>query len=68
MKWVTCFMTMLVKAFCFTFQVNLCSQYFCDFQKKGPRPKWTIYKHDLDRNIKNLTDCIVMDYPKITGF
>ena len=24
--------------------------YFCDFQKKGPRPKWTIYKHESHKN------------------
>ena len=25
-----------------------CKEYvhFCDFQKKGPRPKWTIYKNE----------------------
>ena len=35
-----------------TSQITLCSYYFCMFQKKGPRPKWTIYKHVSDKNKK----------------
>ena len=36
-----------------TFQVTLCSHYFCRFCKKGPRPKWTIY--ESNKNIKYLS-------------
>ena len=39
-----------------TFLVNLCSLYFCDFRKKGLRPKWTIYKNQSDNNRKCLSD------------
>ena len=35
-----------------TFQVTLCSHYFCNFRKKGPRPKLTIYKHVSDNSKK----------------
>ena len=41
------------------FSVNLCSHYFYDFQKKGPRPKWTTYKHESDNNKK---------YPTVGNF
>ena len=27
---------------------------FCDFRKKGPRQKWTIYKHVSDKSKKCL--------------
>ena len=39
----------------FYFSVNLCFHYFCDFQKKDPRPKWTIYKHESGKNKKCLS-------------
>ena len=29
--------------------------YFCEFQKKGPRSKWTVYKHKSDKNKKCLS-------------
>ena len=29
--------------------------FFCDFRKKGPRPKWTIYKHVSDNSKKCLS-------------
>ena len=38
-----------------TFQVTLCSYYFCNFRKKVPRPKWTIYKHVSDNSKKGLS-------------
>ena len=38
-----------------TVKVTLCSYCFCNFQKKGPRSKWTIYKHVLDNSKKCLT-------------
>ena len=41
--------------FYFTFQVNLCSHQFCDFQNKGPRPKWTIYNYVSDNPRKCLS-------------
>ena len=41
--------------FCFTFQVNLFSHYFSSFRKKGLRPKYTIYKHESDKNTKCLS-------------
>ena len=31
------------------------SQYFCNLRKKGPRLKWTIYKHISDNSKKYLT-------------
>ena len=34
---------------------TLCSHYFCNFRKKGPRPKWTIYKHLSDNSKKCLS-------------
>ena len=34
---------------------TLCSNYFCNFWKKGPRPKWTIYKHISDNSKKCLS-------------
>ena len=34
----------------YTFPIILCSHYFRDIQKKGRRPKWTIYKHVSDKN------------------
>ena len=37
------------------FSVALCSYYFCNFRKKGPRPKWTIYKHVSDNSKKCLS-------------
>ena len=35
-----------------TFQVTLCPHYFCNFQKNGPRPKWTTFQTIL-RNVCN---------------
>ena len=32
---------------------TLCSHYFCNFQKRGPRLKWTIHKHVSDNSKKN---------------
>ena len=32
----------------------ICRQSFCDFRKKDPRPKWTIYKYILDKSQKCL--------------
>ena len=32
-----------------------CSHFFYKFQKKGPRPKWTIYKHESDKKEKCLS-------------
>ena len=40
--------------FWFTFIVNLC-RFFCNFRKKGRRPKWTIYKHVSDKSKKWLS-------------
>ena len=34
------------------FSVTLCSHYSCNYRKKGPRPKWTIYKHVSDNSKK----------------
>ena len=42
------------------FSVTLCSHYFCNFHKKGPRPKWTIYKHVLDDSKKCLSVVVVV--------
>ena len=45
-----------LKHFWFTFQVNLWSHCFHDFQKKDPRPKWVIiHKHESDKNKKCLS-------------
>ena len=41
----------LNNSFWFTFIVNLCLR----FPKKGPRPKWTIYKHVSDKSKKCLS-------------
>ena len=41
--------------FLITFQVALCSHYFYNFRKKGPRYKWTIYKYILDNSKKCLS-------------
>ena len=41
--------------FWITFQVTLCSHYFYNFRKKGPRPKWTTYKHVSDKSKKCLS-------------
>ena len=41
--------------FWFTFIVNLCRKFLCDFLKKGPNPKWTIYKHVSDKSKKCLS-------------
>ena len=41
-----------MKSYWLTFQVNLCFPLFCNFRKKVPRPKWTIYKHKSDKNKK----------------
>ena len=38
----------------FTFIVNLCS-YFFTTSEKSPRSKWTIYKHESDKNKKLLS-------------
>ena len=38
-----------------TFHVTLCFHYFCNFQKKGPRLKWTICKHVSDKSKKCLS-------------
>ena len=37
------------------FSENLCFNNFCVSRKKGPRPKWTIYKHESDKNKKCLS-------------
>ena len=37
------------------FIINLCRRYPCDFRKKGPRPKWTKYKHVSDKSKKYLS-------------
>ena len=39
----------------FIFIINLCRLFFCNFRKKGPRPKWTIYKHVSDNSKKCLS-------------
>ena len=36
------------------FLVNLCYHYFATARKKGPRLKWTIYRHKSDKNKKSL--------------
>ena len=41
--------------FWFIFIIKLCRQFFCDCRKKGPRLKWTIFKHDSDNSKKCLT-------------
>ena len=43
---------MVFREFRFSFQVNLRSHYFCDFQKKGPR---AIYKDESDKTRKCLS-------------
>ena len=36
------------------FQVTICFNYFCNFRKKGPRSKWTIFKDVSDNSKKCL--------------
>ena len=55
--WPNEFVTFLLrwKHVLVTFQVNLYSHYFCDYLKKGSRPKLTIYKHESDKSKKCLS-------------
>ena len=34
--------------------------YFCDFRKKGPRPKWTIYKDET--KIRNFCLSVILEF------
>ena len=51
-----------------TFQVNLYSHYFWDFQKKGPKPKFTIYKHVSDKSEKCLSVGSYMEFYLLIGY
>ena len=35
--------------------IEICSHFFCNFLKKVPRPKWTIFKYISDKNKKGLS-------------
>ena len=48
---------MLVNQCVFSSLPKYVSTIFVTFRKKGPRPKWTIYKRDSDKNEKCLSVC-----------
>ena len=54
---LSCYLAFLV----FTFQVNLCSHFFATSIMKGPWPKWTIYKHESNKN-KKLCLSVILEF------